>query len=52
MTYQCTPADVALLRALASLARHQPETKRAAHLAGKAEELAKRMETDLNALTR
>lgn len=38
-----TRSDAHTLYALAPLARHQPPTKRAAHLAVKAEELAARI---------
>lgn len=42
-TLPVTRADAHLLFALASLARHQPPAKRAAHLAEKAEEMAQRI---------
>lgn len=42
-TLPVTRADAQTLYALASLARHQPPSKRAAHLVARAEDLAKRI---------
>ncbi len=44
-----TSADVALVRAAASLAAHAPERMRAAHLAPRLEELARRISAELPA---
>ncbi len=40
-------ADVALIRAAASLAEHAPEKMRAAHMAPRLEELARRIAAEL-----
>lgn len=42
-TLPVTRADTHLLYALASLARHQPQSKRAEHLVAKAEAMAQRI---------
>lgn len=42
-TLPVTRSDAALLYALASLARHQPQTKHAEHLVARAEEMARRI---------
>jgi hypothetical protein len=42
-----TTAEIALVRAAASLAAHAPEKMRAAHMASRLEALAKRMQAEL-----
>ena len=42
-----TSADVALIRAAASLAAHTPEKMRAAHLAPRLEDLARRVAAEV-----
>lgn len=42
-----TSAEIALIRAAASLAAHAPDKMRAAHLAARLEALAKQMQAEL-----